>query len=62
MGRDTVLERVDINLCLSADDDTPLEGKSTSPHISVEYEPKDLAVGRDTVLERAAEVLQQALP
>lgn len=53
---------VDINLCLNAADDTPLEGQSTWPHVSVEYEPKDLAAGRDTVLERAAEALKQSPP
>lgn len=47
---------VDVNRC-SAADDTPLEGKSTEPHIAVEYEPQDLAAGRDTVLERAVSAL-----
>lgn len=45
---------VDQNRCVSAADDAPLEGKSTTPHIAVDYDPKDLAAGRDTILERAA--------
>jgi len=44
---------VDMNHCLAAADDSPLEGKSTTPHIAVDYDPADLAAGRDTVLERA---------
>lgn len=44
---------VDENRCASAEDDTPLEGRSIAPHVVVEYEPKDLASGRDTVLEHA---------
>jgi hypothetical protein len=49
---------VDQNRCSSAVDDTPLEGKNTTPHVAVEYDPKDLAAGRDTVLEKAAELLK----
>src|SRR5262249_54948136 len=44
---------VDVNRCSSADDSAPLEGKGATPHVVVEYDPKDLAAGKDTVLERA---------
>ncbi|MBX3207485.1 MAG: hypothetical protein KF764_20725 [Labilithrix sp.] len=44
---------VDVNRCATADDDKPLEGRGVIPHVSVGYDPKDLAAGKDTVLERA---------
>ena len=43
---------IDMNRCSSADDQ-PLEGRSVTPHVAVGYDAKDLAAGRDTVLERA---------
>jgi hypothetical protein len=45
---------VDLNRCSLASNDTPLEGHGVEPHVVVEYDPKDLAAGKDTVLERAA--------
>lgn len=39
------------------EDGSVLEGKGTEPTIAVELEPKDLARGVDTVLERALEAL-----
>jgi C-terminal processing protease CtpA/Prc len=49
---------VDVNRCSSAEDGQPLEGKGTTPHVAVEYDPKDLASGKDTVLESAAASLK----
>ena len=43
--------------CVRADDDTPLETKSTEPHVPVAYDPVDLSAGRDTVLEAAVAAL-----
>ena len=34
-------------------DGLPLEGRSVTPRVAVEYEAADVAAGRDTVLERA---------
>ncbi|MFO0662550.1 MAG: S41 family peptidase [Polyangiaceae bacterium] len=42
----------DNNKCMDSAGN-PLEGKSVEPHILVEYDPIDLAAGKDTVLERA---------
>jgi C-terminal processing protease CtpA/Prc len=44
---------VDVNRCSLASDDTPLEGHGVEPHVTVEYDEKDLAAGKDTVLDRA---------
>ena len=44
---------VDVNRCSSVDDGKPLEGRGVAPHVIVDYDPKDLAAGKDTVLERA---------
>jgi carboxyl-terminal processing protease len=49
---------VDLNRCSSADDGAPLEGRSVIPHVVVEYDPRDLAAGKDTILERAVRELQ----
>ncbi|MBX3262594.1 MAG: hypothetical protein KF782_23135 [Labilithrix sp.] len=49
---------VDSNRCAAADDDAPLEGRGVIPHVAVGYEPKDLAAGTDTVLERAVAELE----
>lgn len=47
---------VDLNRC-ELDDGTPLEGRSVEPHVAADYAPKDLAAGKDTVLERAVTAL-----
>ena len=47
---------VDVNRCADADG-VPLEGRSVVPHVLVDYDPVDLAAGRDTVLERAIQEL-----
>lgn len=39
--------------CFRASDGAPLEASPPSPRVGVEYDPKDLAAGIDTVLERA---------
>jgi C-terminal processing protease CtpA/Prc len=44
---------VDINRCSLSADDAPLEGMSVEPHVVVDYDPRDLARGADTILERA---------
>lgn len=44
---------VDLNRCALASDDSFLEGRGVEPHVAVDYDPADLAAGRDTVLERA---------
>ncbi len=49
----------DLNRCSLADGDVPLEGKSVEPHVPVDYDPVDLAAGRDTVLERAVTELRR---
>lgn len=49
---------VDMNRCSSADDGQPLESQSVTPHVAAEYDPKDLATGKDTVLERAVMLLK----
>ncbi|MBX3213321.1 MAG: hypothetical protein KF850_14895 [Labilithrix sp.] len=49
---------VDVNRCATADDDAPLEGRGVAPHVAVGYDPKDLAAGKDTVLERAVAELR----
>lgn len=47
----------DTNKCMDSAGN-PLEGKSTEPHVAVEYDPADLAQGKDTVLNRAIAELQ----
>jgi carboxyl-terminal processing protease len=44
---------IDVNRCSLSSDDSPLEGRGVEPHVVVEYDAKDLAAGKDTVLERA---------
>lgn len=44
---------IDLNRCSLSSDDTPLEGRGVEPHVLVEYDAKDLAAGKDTVLDRA---------
>ena len=48
---------VDLNRCSAAADDTPLEGRGVTPHVAAEYDPKDVAAGRDSILERAVREL-----
>lgn len=50
---------VDVNRCSLASDDSPLEGHGVAPHVVVEYDAKDLAAGKDTVLERAVAEIDQ---
>jgi hypothetical protein len=50
---------LDPNRCSSHDDGLPLEGKSVIPDVAVEYDPRDLAAGKDSVLERAVQQLLQ---
>lgn len=50
--------RTDPYLGVSEDGQSVIEGQGTEPTIAVELEPKDLAEGRDTVLERALAELQ----
>jgi len=42
---------IDVNHCLDAQTDQPLETHAATPDFTVEYEPADLAKGVDTVLE-----------
>ncbi len=53
--------RLDANFdptaCFSALTDLPLEGAPASPQVAVEYEARDLAAGKDTIVDRAAKVL-----
>ncbi|MEJ7727672.1 MAG: S41 family peptidase [Polyangiaceae bacterium] len=48
----------DVNRCLDALTDEPLEGTTVEPDIVVEYDPADLAAGVDTVMEAAAAALR----
>jgi hypothetical protein len=48
----------DVNRCLDALTDEPLEGTAVEPDIMVEYDPADLAAGVDTVMEAAAAALR----
>jgi C-terminal processing protease CtpA/Prc len=48
----------DQNHCLDATGKS-LEGRSVQPHRAVEYEPADLASGRDTVLNTAVQELSK---
>jgi hypothetical protein len=50
---------VDLNRCFDAQTEVPLEGHNTVPQVVVDYDPVDLAAGRDTVLERAVSELQK---
>lgn len=50
---------VDANRCSLSADDSPLEGHGVAPHVVVEYDAKDLAAGKDTVLERAVAEIGQ---
>jgi C-terminal processing protease CtpA/Prc len=43
----------DPTACFDASTDLPLEGAPLPPKVAVEYDPADLAAGKDTVLERA---------
>jgi hypothetical protein len=48
---------LDINRCVDTTG-TPLEGRAVEPHVPVEYDPADLAAGRDTVLEAAVALVR----
>jgi C-terminal processing protease CtpA/Prc len=48
---------VDANRCFDAQTNQPLEGDHTVPQLAVDYDPNDLAAGRDTVLEAAVQQL-----
>jgi C-terminal processing protease CtpA/Prc len=43
--------------CFDAADDAPLEGAPPAPTVAVEYDPADLAAGKDTMIERAVQAL-----
>ncbi len=43
----------DPTACFDAASDKPLEGAPLPPKVAVEYDPKDLAAGKDTIVERA---------
>lgn len=43
--------------CFDAETNQPLEAADLTPAVSVELDPKDVAAGRDTVLERAVKEL-----
>ena len=45
--------------CFDVATDAPLEGDPPEPILVVDYEPSDLAAGRDTVLERAVAALRR---
>lgn len=47
----------DANRCFDASNDQPLEGRPPAPTIAVDYDPADLAAGKDTLLEKAVEAL-----
>ncbi len=49
---------IDVYRCSSSETRTPLEGNGITPHVAVEYDPKDLAAGKDTVLERAVSLVK----
>ena len=48
---------IDPNRCVDIDGN-PLEGTSVTPHIAVSYDPTDLSMGVDTVMEAAATALR----
>jgi C-terminal processing protease CtpA/Prc len=48
----------DINRCVDADTNAPLEGKPVMPDVMVEYDPLDLDKGIDTVLEAAVALVK----
>jgi hypothetical protein len=47
----------DANRCFDATTNAPLEGSPSAPTISVDYDPADLAAGKDTLIERAVTAL-----
>lgn len=47
----------DLNRCTDAEAAKPLEGESVVPHVDADYDPRDLLIGRDTMLEKAVEAL-----
>lgn len=55
----TITFSYDSNRCVSLPDRTPLEGRAVAPTVEVEYEPADLAAGRDTVLLAAVSALSR---
>jgi hypothetical protein len=56
-GTPAVSVTVDVNRCFDAAD-LPLEGRAVEPHVPVEYDPADLAAGRDTLLEAAVALVR----
>ncbi len=52
-GTPTVHADIDVNRCMDAASNTPLEGKGTMPTVPVTYDVQDLRKGVDTVLEAA---------
>jgi C-terminal processing protease CtpA/Prc len=53
MGPPSLTAIYDANRCLDAMNDAPLEARPPTPTIPIDYEPADLAAGKDTLLERA---------
>jgi hypothetical protein len=52
-GPPALLANYDVNQCVDALTEEPLEGHAVVPDVIVEYDPADLAAGIDTVLEAA---------
>jgi hypothetical protein len=48
----------DVNRCVDADTNEPLEGTAVEPDLPLEYDPEDLAAGVDTLLEAAVLLVQ----
>ena len=47
----------DPTACFDASTNKPLEGAPLAPKVAIEYDPRDLATGKDTVIERAVKEL-----
>jgi C-terminal processing protease CtpA/Prc len=57
-GTPAVSVTIDVNRCVNATTGVPLEGTAVLPHLAVDYDPADLAAGRDTVLEAAVALVK----
>jgi hypothetical protein len=56
-GPPSMSANFDPTACFHASNDAPLEAAPLAPRVAVEYDQKDLAAGRDTILERAVKEL-----
>ncbi|MBX3191385.1 MAG: hypothetical protein KF819_30585 [Labilithrix sp.] len=56
-GPPKLVANYDPTACFDAAANTPLEGNPLPPTVAVEYDPQDLAAGKDTILERAVKEL-----